>query len=391
MFRILMQNRIDALDKPGGDTEQMMQTKKYLEQMGVSVDISLDYHPDLSKYDIVHLFNTTRIHETYVQFLNAKSWGKPVVLSPIYHDYSEFNLYHAGKLRGFFYRNFSQNVAEFSKELIRGLLKYPRQLRIISYLLWPGYYEAQREVVKGVDCLLPQSHMDIEKEVANFGLDKQQLFYRKVVNGVNFEKFDNTAEADVYPHLKKDSFVLCVARIEPVKNQLKLVNSLKNTGIKLVLVGSINRYHKSYAKKVMKALKEIDGVYLGYVALSELINLYRKAKVHVLASYFETCGISNLEAAYAGCNIVSTNRGYAKEYFLDFAWYCDPTDEKSIRNAVLKAYESDKHDNLPSFIRENYTWEKAAKQTLEAYIEVMERFNKNSEKIQMPKDQVLAS
>ena len=57
----------------------------------------------------------------------------------------------------------------------------------------------------------------------------------------------------------------------------------------------------------------------------ELIKYYQKAKVHILPSWFETCGLSTLEAAAMGCNIVITNRGYASEYYDGHAFYCDPS------------------------------------------------------------------
>ena len=374
-MKILMQNRIDAFDKPGGDTEQMLKTREHLIELGLSVDISLEYEPDLANYDLVHLFNTTRIHETFVQFKNAKKQGKPVVLSPIYHNYDEYNKYYGGRLRGLLYRSFSKDVAELVKELIRGVVKYPKQLKIIHNLVWPGYTAAQKEVICGVDCLLPQSHMDIEEEARTLSINIDKLTYFKVVNGVNFEKFDETDFQDVYPELKKDSFIFCAARIEPVKNQLRLVRSLKTTGLKLVLAGSINKYHKAYARQVLSELELIGGTYLGFVTFEELVNLYRKAKVHVLPSWFETCGISSLEAAYAGCNVVSTNRGYAKEYLLNYAWFCDPADDNSIRQSVLEAFQSPRKKGIAKFIRDNYSWRKAAEVTYKAYKYVLNAKN----------------
>ncbi len=383
-MKILMQNRIDAFDKPGGDTEQMLKTKEQLEVLGLQVDVSLEYHPDLSSYDLVHLFNTTRIHETYVQFLNARRQNKPVVLSPIYHDYSEYNRYHAGTLRGFLYRMFPASFVELMKEAARAVIKYPKQFSILPVLIKPGYVKAQRKVISGVDCLLPQSYMDIEKEAEDFNLNKDSLYYRKVVNGVNFEHFDQDNEQDYFPELKKDSFVLCAARIEPVKNQLLLVRSLKETGLKLLLVGSVNKYHKKYANRVLSELGSMDGDYLGFVSIPELVSLFRKAKVHVLPSWFETCGISSLEAGYGGCNVVSTDRGYVREYLRDFAWYCDPSDMVSIRSATLQAYEADKRTNFAEFIKENYSWQRAATQTLEAYEQVLDKIRSEFDTAESP-------
>ncbi len=371
-MNVLMQNRIDTFDKPGGDTQQLLKTKSKLEKLGVKVDISLDYTPVLDAYDLVHLFNTTRIHETWMQFKNAKRQQKPVVLSTIYHDYTEFNQRYSGHLRCFVYRNFSANSVELIKETARAFLKYPKQFKALQPLIYPGYMQAQKTVICNVDCLLPQSHMDIEMEKRIFNLSGCDLNYKKVVNGVDIEKF-NSHEflVDDYPELEHDSFVLCAARIEPVKNQLNLIRSLKGANLKLVLVGAVNKYHKKYAAKVLAELKEIGGIYLGFVNDQQLIQLYKKARVHVLASWFETCGLSSLEAGYAGANVVASDRGYTTEYLKDFAWYCKPDNLSSIKMAIAGAYSAPRKRDFSDFIESNYTWDKAAMQTKAAYESVL--------------------
>ena len=77
-MKILMQNRINVFSAPGGDTIQMLKTKEYLERIGCEVSIACDLNPDLKGIDLVHLFNITRINETYMQFKNAQKQNKPV-------------------------------------------------------------------------------------------------------------------------------------------------------------------------------------------------------------------------------------------------------------------------------------------------------------------------
>ena len=79
-----MQNRPDAISAFGGDSIQMTKTAEYLRKKGVHVDISLDLAPKLCDYDLVHLMNLTRVKFTHFQLKNAKKYGKPVILSPIY-------------------------------------------------------------------------------------------------------------------------------------------------------------------------------------------------------------------------------------------------------------------------------------------------------------------
>ena len=112
--------------------------------------------------------------------------------------------------------------------------------------------------------------------------------------------------------------------------------------------------------------------FAGRVSQDELIDYYKKAKVHVLASWFETTGLSSLEAASQRCNVVITGKGDAKEYFEDYGFYCEPDSEKSIFEAVKKAAKADFDERLHTKIYKQYTWMHAAEKTLEAYREVLQ-------------------
>lgn len=71
-MKVLIQSRKNFYTLRGGDTVQLLKTKEELEKLGVEVDISLEYEPDLQSYDLVHLSNVTRIQETYLHVKNAK-------------------------------------------------------------------------------------------------------------------------------------------------------------------------------------------------------------------------------------------------------------------------------------------------------------------------------
>jgi len=107
---------------------------------------------------------------------------------------------------------------------------------------------------------------------------------------------------------------------------------------------------------------------MSFVAQKDLVPIMRSAKVHVLASWFETTGLVSLEAAYCGCNIVTSRRGDQEEYFRHIAWFCEPGEPKSIRSAISEAYAAERNARHPQeFIEENYTWASAAKATLDGY------------------------
>ena len=98
---------------------------------------------------------------------------------------------------------------------------------------------------------------------------------------------------------------------------------------------------------------------------------YQAAKVHALPSWFETCGLSSLEAAAMGCNITITEKGFTREYFGDDAFYADPGDTESIFNTVEKASQSVFREELQQNILDKYTWKRAAAITAEAYKKII--------------------
>jgi len=147
---------------------------------------------------------------------------------------------------------------------------------------------------------------------------------------------------------------------------LNLIRAMKDLPYTLTLVGSVAPNHQRYFSRVMKAAgKKVK--YLGPVPQQELPGLYQQAKVHVLPSWFETTGLSSLEATVMGCNIVVTGKGDTREYFQDDAFYCEPDDVDSIREAVQQAYEAPVDTVFRERLMKECTWKKAAEKTLQAY------------------------
>ena len=82
-----------------------------------------------------------------------------------------------------------------------------------------------------------------------------------------------------------------------------------------------------------------------------------------MPSWFETCGLSTLEAAAMGCNVVVTDRGYTSEYCNGNAFYCDPSSPSSILEAIDKASDTASLKYFREKILTDYTWRNAAVKT----------------------------
>jgi len=366
-MKVLIQSRVSLFSVPGGDTIQVIKTKEYLKKLGVEVDISTELEPDVRDYNLIHLFNLIRPQEVYLQAKNAKKQGKKVLLSPIYVNYSEYDRTCRTGLVKILANVFKPEKIEYLKVFGRAIKN--RELhKGTVILLAKGYTKLQKEVLRLVDALLPNSSSEINRIIIDFNLSSKQYFV--VPNAVDSRLFSDDRLVIDKELNKFRNCILCVARIEGRKNQLNVVKAVKGLPFKLVLVGKVAPNHKRYLYQIKK--EATRNVYiLDEIEHCFLPQLYKSAKVHILASWFETTGLSSLEAGAMDCNLVIGDRGDVREYFKNYAYYCNPGSVESIKKAIIKAYENHLNPMLKEHILNNYTWEITAKKTLQAYEKVL--------------------
>lgn len=358
-MKVLMQARSNLFTASGGDTVQIMKTKEYLEKLGVEVTLSTKVNENLSDYDLVHLFNLTRVQETYYQVINAKKYNKPIILSTIFWPIDDLEKYGQSVFRNMVNRI----VGVYRVEKIKNIFKYLKGEREIPLkkLIEINYKRSIKEIISMCDWFLPNSYMEIEKLNQIYNLDIRN--YTTVVNAIDVGSLQKT---DNKNYTQYDNSVICIGRIEPRKNQLQLVKALYDTEYKVYIIGKHAPNHKKYYEKVKKASNNRTK-FISFIPNDEIYNVCKHAKVHVLPSWYDTPGLSSLEAAACGCNIVVCEEGTTKDYFKDHAEYCDHRNLESIREAVDIAYLKSKDEGFSKFVIENYSWEECAKQTLEGY------------------------
>lgn len=362
-MKVLFQSRKTLFTAPGGDTTQILKTKEYLEKLGVSVDISLELTPDVSDYDIVHVFNLMRPQELYLQVKNAKKYGKKVALSTIYGPYEEYEKKARGGILQVMNNMLSITQIEYLKVIARAVLNFEFSKGTCVYLL-NGHKRLQRKIIKMVDVFLPNSDSEMLRVAKDFNLSSYN--YIAVANAVDVNKF-NYDNISIDPELEKyKDCVLCVSRIEGRKNQLNIIRACNELPYKFVYIGKAGANFQKYFEQCKKEANS-NTYFLGQIEHEKLPQFYKLAKVHILASWMETPGLSSLEAGVMRTNIVVTKKGDTEDYFKDMAFYCEPDDLPSIKKAVKQAYETPFKENLLKRILDNYTWEDTARQTLDGY------------------------
>ena len=212
---------------------------------------------------------------------------------------------------------------------------------------------------ESADLLLPNSEAEARTIISELGITTPT------------HVVPNAADAELFtpPERVARSGVLYVGRIEPHKNQLGLIRALRMTGIGLTIAGPPHPHHPQYFEACIAAAGP-DVVFTGALNPAELVPLYQQAQVHAMPSFFETTGLSSLEAALCECGVVTTDRGYAREYFDGHAYYCDPTSESSIRTAIATAIQRPL-TGMRERALERYTWPHAAAATVAAYESVV--------------------
>lgn len=356
-IKVLFVARPNLFQDRGGDTIQMEKTAEYLSRLGVSVSFYNGGSLKGYEFDLLHLFNV--INPEYILKALYES-NAPKVLSPIYVKYDEYDRYHRNDLIGKLSQVLSANQVEFFKTVAKVILK-GRRVSSFRYYLF-GHGGSIKKILGRVKYIMPNSLSEQNRLAKDFGILPHSTV---VTNAIDQHVFN----LPTFSH-ERENNVLCVGRIEGRKNQLNLIKAAKIGRFKLKLVGNFAENQHRY-KQMCLDLANDYVEFIPFTSQKELSDLYASSKVHVLPSWFETTGLSSLEAAAMGCNVVVTDKGDVREYFGDLAYYCDPASPESIADVINQALSAPVNPELRKLVLENYTWEKAAQQTLSVYKKVL--------------------
>lgn len=349
----------------GGGRVQVLKTKQYLELLDKSIEIVVIHDPTLidSSYEVCHVFNMADLDVTLAFILAAKKLGIKTCLSTVYWDYNYLIL------TGMFSRLFGFDYTEWMYKLERLLGKFA------AFLFKRPEYSTKRQkekyanIVKEVDFLLPNS-MEEGIKLLEYTCQKKEKYIKKIVPIVN--SVDVNLSVDKPEDFSLEGYVLEVGRIEPCKNQLKVVKALNNLDIPIVFLGHDYFPESKYSKRLHEIAKKRGNVFFfDQIPYEQVHTFYEKASVHILPSLRESPGLVSLEALLNKCKIVVADERFVpvKAYCFDnFATIINPLSSKSIREGILKEISVERDfDKISSYIKEHFNWGETAKQTYSAY------------------------
>lgn len=177
-------------------------------------------------------------------------------------------------------------------------------------------------------------------------------------------------------------YILYVGTIEPRKNLQRLIQAfaqLKKRGLphRLVMVGQPGWHCAPIYAEVERQNLQRDAIFTGYVPYEDLPALYSAAESMAFPSLYEGFGLPVLEAMACGTPVVTSASSSLSEVAGDAALLVNPYQVEQIANALhLIHSEPDLAASLREKGREraaHFTWENAARATLELYEHVTAR------------------
>lgn len=324
----------------GGLEMQLIETERSLAPLDVHVVHYDAFSADLFRQiDIVHFFGTDVAHTTLARLLEAHRI--PYVVSPVYNE----------DLRAAYTNR--------AKCLLPGTAR-----RLLKRFL------------ASAAALLPNSLA--EGRLIQLAWDLPNAKIVPITNGVGAR--EASVGGQFYQGLlgsrleTRRRFILCVARLEPNKRIIELIDAVLQIGAFLVVIGRDGPFDAAYGNRIRRIVDSHPRNLLHVESVSSdvLASAYTDAWVHALVSRVETTGLVSLEAAARGANIVVGECPAVREYFHDIAWFCRASRPHTVTAALQGALGAPRNAHgQREVVLQRHSWTRAAQQTVAAYRSVI--------------------
>jgi glycosyltransferase involved in cell wall biosynthesis len=334
-----------------------------LRDLGVIVDVTTDLYPDVRGFDLVHAFNVWSPDTSVPQMRYLRETEVLVVWEPIFSDLYEFAWARRALSLLDKFEPDSWNWKRILDAIESGTLVVEGMSRWSPNEIWPGYLAAAAEM------FAIASHVSV-CSLHEIGMllriaPSVETPFTVVPHGVDAEAFASATSHNFIEHYGLADFILCVGNIEPRKNQLMLLEAARHIDRPVVLIGPTHPVDQAYLE-LCRARGGDAMIYIDQIPRELVASAYKAAAVHVLPSFAEGSALSTMEAAAAGCDIVTSNRGSELEYYGDLVRTCDPLSPSSIRTAIEHALGDPRGEQLAAHMS-GFPWSRTAEATLNAY------------------------
>lgn len=236
-------------------------------------------------------------------------------------------------------------------------LKFPK----LSHLKVVSVHKRRARRLKNADRIIVPSQATAD-DVAVLGIDSKKI--RVVPEGPAYKPTKKNKVEEIKKKYKIFGKYLLAVGVHPRKNTERIIEAFElarpGEGLRLVIVG-----------EPFMEVDEKRGVHLlGHVGEEDLSALYTGAEALVYPSLHEGFGIPILDAMNCGTPVVTSNVSSMPEVAGNAAVLVDPYDVNSITEGIREALSKKKTLVAKGKARvKQFSWEKAARRTLEVYKE----------------------
>lgn len=218
------------------------------------------------------------------------------------------------------------------------------------------------------------------------GVDELQKAFRVkrdrvsvVFNGMDVEMFQNTGER------REENALLFVGNTEDSKKGLVYLfeaMSMLPEHITLTIVDDGPPKKMTAGDMIKKMGLEKRVKFTGKLTYEQLVSIYSRKTILVMSSLFEGFGLPAVEAMSCRTPVVVTTAGSLKEVVTpDCGMLVPPRDPAALKDAILKLLADKKlrqkmGENGRKRAVENFSWPVAARNTLEVYKDVIEKYGR---------------
>jgi glycosyltransferase involved in cell wall biosynthesis len=199
------------------------------------------------------------------------------------------------------------------------------------------------EIYNESDWIFTNTEYEKEDLIHSFKLSSDNIVVLpNMINQSSILKMNYESYQDIVEEKKVKDSIICVGRIEPIKNQVFLIESVLKYDLDthIIFIGSKNYEHTKYTKKFKHLIQQHPNkfTYVGKVNQNVLFNIMDSSKGLILPSLFETTGRVALEAYILGIPLALSNLPTIKEYISkkENVIYFESKKSKSIVDAINK-------------------------------------------------------
>lgn len=242
-----------------------------------------------------------------------------------------------------------------------------------AYLEW-----ATRRAVSRADVVFTVSETTKDDLVRVYGINPSHVTVTPLAPANECSSTPRAEDEEVLRRYGvKDSYVLCIGRLERKKGTATLVRALCRDArlkeLQLVLVGKPG----TGAEEVYEAIERVGKdrvLVIPSVGADELPSLYRRATMCAVPSLYEGFGLPVLEAMASGTPVVASDIPVFREIGDGAIWFAEPGQEPSFSEAMCqvidKKYEVDKLIKNGLIKASNYSWPQTARRTVDKILDL---------------------